>query len=143
VLFGENLRRRHERDVEAAFQRHQRGAGRDRRFARADIALQQTAHRMRAAHVRADFAQDAGLRSGEFETELREERFDEVVVAGAGEGFGAGFKFFAPRLDLDLQLDELIEREPLPREFHIGQLLREMNHAHGVGAGRAMRFLKG
>ena len=47
VLFGQDLGRRHERDVVAAFQRHQRAAGRHGGFARADVALEQAAHRER------------------------------------------------------------------------------------------------
>ena len=68
MLFGQYLRRGHQRDVEAAFQRHQRRAGGHGGFARPDIALQQPPHRMRAgraeasgrrlaAHVLPDFAQ--------------------------------------------------------------------------------------
>ena len=83
VLFRQNFCWRHQRDVEAAFNRHQRAARRDRRFSRANIALQQSPHRVRAAHVRANFFQDIRLRRRELETELCEERFHQTIVTTA------------------------------------------------------------
>ena len=41
----------------------------------------------------------------------------------------------AARLDLVLQGHEFIQRQPLPRDFHVRQFFREMDHADGVGAG--------
>ena len=83
MLFRQNFRRRHQRDVEAAFDRHQRAARRDRRFAGADIALQQPPHRMRAAHVRTDFFEHTRLCCRELEAELREKWFHQTIVATA------------------------------------------------------------
>ena len=84
MLFRQNFRRRHQRDVESAFQRHQRAAGRHHGFAGTDIALQQPPHRMRAGPCPcANFAQHFGLRGGELETQLGKERFDQAVVAAA------------------------------------------------------------
>jgi len=60
----------HERDVEAAFQRISASGG--TRLARPDIALQQPSHGMRAAHVRADFAEHFCLRACELEPSWRE-----------------------------------------------------------------------
>ena len=139
VLLRENFRGRHQRHVEPALQRHQRRARRHSRLARADIALQQTPHRMRPAHVRADFSQHPRLRVRELEAKLREKRLDEMIVTGASQSLRAGLKLFPSRLNLQLQRYEFIQRETLPREFHIRQLLREMNHANRVGAGGKLR----
>ena len=59
VLLGQNLRRRHERHLQAVLHRHQRRQQRDDRLARADVALQQPVHRRRALHVFDDLFQRA------------------------------------------------------------------------------------
>jgi len=134
MLFRKDFCRGHERDVEAAFQRHQRRAGGHGGFARTDIALQQPPHRMRAAHVLADFAQHLRLRTGKLETEPGKKRFDEAVVAAARQRRCVRFKIFPPGPDLNLQFNELVQRQPSPCNFDVGQFLREMRHVDGVGA---------
>ena len=95
-----------------------------------------TPHRMRAAHVRADFAQHFRLRFRQFETEFREKRFHQTIVAAARQRFGKRLEFFPARLDLKLQRHKFIHRQPLPRDFHVGQFFGKMNHANGIGTGR-------
>ena len=57
VLLGEDLGRRHERDLQAVLHRDQRGEQRDDRLAGADVALQQPIHRVRPLQVVDDFLQ--------------------------------------------------------------------------------------
>ena len=71
MLFRQDFRRRHQRGIEAALQGHQCRAGRHHGFAGTDVALQQPPHRVRAAHVRADFAEHLRLRAGQPEAKLR------------------------------------------------------------------------
>ena len=62
VLLSENLRRRHQRRLEARFNRQQhRGHGHDR-FARANIALQQSIHRPGRPEISAQFLDHSRLR---------------------------------------------------------------------------------
>src|SRR6185437_2020234 len=63
MLLGEDLGRRHERDLPAALDRLQRGERGDDRLAGADVALQQPLHRHRALEVVGDLAPDALLRA--------------------------------------------------------------------------------
>ena len=136
MLFRQNLRRRHQRHVETAFQRHQRRARGHHGFAGPDIALQQPPHRMRAAHVRADFAEHVRLRAGELEAEPRQKRFHQTVVAAARQRARFGLEIPPAKLHFALQGDEFIQRQPPPRDFHIGQFFGKMNHADRVGARR-------
>jgi len=54
---------------------------------RADVTLKEAAHGMRPPHVRADFAQHARLRFGQLESERGEKRFDQAIIAAAGQRF--------------------------------------------------------
>ena len=51
VLIGQNLGRRHERDLQTVLHRDERRQQRDDRLARADVALQQPVHRLRLLQV--------------------------------------------------------------------------------------------
>ena len=134
MLFRQNFRRRHQRDMVTAFQSHQRGAGGHGGLARANIALQQTAHRRLAAQVATDFAQHFGLGAGEGEAEPPEKRFDDMIVAAARQAARIRLKIRATTLNLQLQFEEFVESEFLPRDFDVGHRLREMKHTNRVGA---------
>ena len=136
MLFRQDFRRGHQRHIEAAFQRHQRRTGGHGGFARPHVALQQPPHRMRAAHVRPDFAKHFRLRAGQLETELDEKWFYQAVVAAAGQCLRLRLEFFPTQPDLNLQFDEFIQCQPLPRNFHVGQFFWEMRHVNCVGARR-------
>src|SRR5579875_12253 len=62
MLFGQQFRRRHDRTLVAVECGHQQGSRCNCRLARADIALQQPAHRLALRQVRADLAANAALR---------------------------------------------------------------------------------
>ena len=74
MLLGEQLRRRHDRRLEAVLHREQRAEQRHDRLAAADVALQQALHAAVAAHVGEDLAQHARLRAGERERQRLAER---------------------------------------------------------------------
>ncbi len=65
VLLGEDLGRRHERDLEAVLHRDERGHQRDDGLARADVPLQQPVHRVRPLHVADDLGDDLLLIAGQ------------------------------------------------------------------------------
>ena len=75
------------------------------------------------------------MRAGELEAEPRQKRFNVPVVAAARQCLRAGLERFTPLLNLPLQFDELIQRQPSPRDFDISQFLGEMRHVDGVRAG--------
>ena len=136
VLFRQHFGRGHERDVVAAFQRHQRAARRHDRLAGADIALQQPSHRVRAGQVLAQLAQDLGLRFSQLKAEPGQEGLDEMIVAAARQRPGFGLEIPPATLNLPLQFNELIQRQPPPRQLGISQGLREVQHADRPGARR-------
>ena len=119
VLFRQNFGRGHERDVVAAFQRHQRAARRHDRLAGADIALQQPSHRVRAGQVLAQLAQDFGLRRGQLKAEPGQKGLDEMVVAAARQRLGFGLEIPPAPLNLPLEVNELIQRQPPPCQLGI------------------------
>ena len=141
VLFRQNFGRRHERDVVAAFQRHQRAARRHDRLAGADVALQQPPHRVRAGQVLAQLAQDFGLRLGQLEAEPGEKGLDEMIVAAARQRPGLGLEVPPAKLYLPLQLDELVQRQPPPRQLGVRERLP--GNAACESPGRAVGRLGG
>ena len=62
MLLGQDLRRRHEGGLRAGFHRQQHRRDRDHRFPGADVALQQTIHRVRRGKVAPDLRNHARLR---------------------------------------------------------------------------------
>ena len=109
-----------------AFERHQRSRGRHQRLARAHVALEQSAHGHCPAHVLSDLAQYPVLGLCWPKPESRQERAHERIVALAGQGGSLRFQIEAAALDLELQRDELVEREALPAPFRIGVGDRKM-----------------
>ena len=126
MLLGENLGRRHERDLPSGLDRLQRGERRDDRLAAADVALQQPLHRHRPLEIVADLPPDALLRPRELERHAREQLAGER--AGAGEHGRAPRRARLPvRLERQLLRDELVELEARPRRMRarVERLLRE------------------
>ena len=80
MLLGEDLGWCHERDPKARFDGHQCGTGSDHRLAAADIAMQESAHRVVSLQVGANFTQHLGLRRRELELELLKKGFDQLIV---------------------------------------------------------------
>jgi hypothetical protein len=110
VLLGEDLGRRHERRLPAAFRGEDRREDRDDRLAAPDVALQEPAHRPPRAEVLADLADDALLRGRERERQrLPEARADRVV--GREDGRRHAVALGAPALEADLELEELLVDE--------------------------------
>ena len=132
MLVRQDLRGRHQRRIEPAFQRHQRRARRHRGFARAHVALQQSPHGMHPAHVRADLPQYFRLRAGKLKIQFGEEWLYQMIIAGTRQRLRDQFKFFASPLYLHLQGDEFIQRQPLPRDECVRHLFRKMDHSHRI-----------
>ena len=82
VLLGQDLRRRHERSLKAGFDREQHRGNRHHGFARADIALQQTVHRMMRRQIAPDFCDHFLLRVGQIKRE-RAQKFLEQLPSPA------------------------------------------------------------
>ncbi len=84
----------------------------------------------------ADFAEHVRLRVGQLEAEPRQKWLHQTVVAAARQRARFGLEIPPAKLHFALQLDEFIQRQPPPRDFHIGQFFGKMNHADRVGARR-------
>ena len=80
VLLGQDLGRRHERDLQAVLHRDQRGQQRHDRLAGADVALQQTIHRLRPLQVVDDLLQRRPLSGGELEWQHAPRRIANPIV---------------------------------------------------------------
>jgi hypothetical protein len=100
MLFRQNFRRRHQRDVEplsSAIKARTRGHG---RFARTDIALQKPPHRMRAAHVARISRRTFVCAAVNLKPSRAKKRFHQTIVAAARQRFRPRLKIFPARLDL-------------------------------------------
>jgi hypothetical protein len=120
--------------LSSAIKRATRGHG---RFAGAHVALQQAAasdarRPCRGAISRKNFR----LRGGQFETEPRQKRFDQAIVAAARQRFGARFKFFPARLDLRCNAMNSSSASRRRANFDVVQFFGKMKHANGIGARR-------
>src|SRR5215472_6303126 len=113
VLFGQDFCWGHYRHIEATLERHEGAASSDDRFAGANISLKQPAHRMHTRHIRPKLPQDFSLRLRQSESQSREERFDQAVVAAAGQASRFYLKIPPPVSHPDLQVQKLIKRKPL------------------------------
>src|SRR5262245_462860 len=111
MLFRKDFGWSHQRDVKAAFQSHQRGAGGDDGFAGTDVPLKQTAHWLQTAHIGADLPKDFGLRIRERVGKRGKKWSNETIISGSGNRFGAFEKFSSARANGNLQLEKLIESE--------------------------------
>ena len=135
-LFCEDFSGCHEEDRMATLDCHEGSAGGHDGFSGSDIPLEQSSHGDRGSKVRADLAQDVGLRVSETEGELGEERTNEMIIASAGQGFGIGFERFSTSLDAPLQMDEFVESQSSSRQVGIVGNFGEMQIANGLGTGR-------
>ncbi len=79
MLLGEDFGGRHERGLQAVLDRLQAGQRGDDGLAAADVALQQTAHRVRLRKVRADLLPGARLRRRERERQRGDEGSGEAL----------------------------------------------------------------
>ncbi len=81
MLARQDLGRRHQRRLAAAFDRLQHGEQRDHRLAAADIALQQAQHAPAVRHVLVDLAERLVLRAGQAEGQRRRHLVLQPAVA--------------------------------------------------------------
>lgn len=104
VLFRQQLGRRHQRGLVARIDGLCCGQGRHHGLAAADVALQQTLHRMRLVQIERDLAGHAPLRARERERQRAEQARDERVRIGARghRGRGARAAFFVRALEREL-----------------------------------------
>ena len=112
VLVGQDLGRRHERDLQAVLHRDERREQRDDRLAGADVALQQPVHRLGALHVGDDFAQRRLLAVGQLERQHLPRRLADAIVDDHGAALAIGR---VPPLAQDqpgLKQEELLEDQP-------------------------------
>ena len=149
VLPGEEVRRREERALEPGPRRRRERVGRDRRLARADVALEQPEHRRRAGEVGADVARSPSSWSAVSATSRssfraeRARRGRRAASASSGVVDGDRPGRVAPALPppadhAELEREQLVEREPpqrgvaaLERRRVVGLLERRRRSGRG------------
>ena len=114
VLRGEDLGGRHQRDLGAVLDGNQRGLHGDDRLSRSDIALQQTAHGLRFAHVGDDLAEDTFLRRRGMEGKHLLDRLAHCR-AGSEGGSDALAHTAALQFEAKFEVEEFFEDEALVR----------------------------
>ncbi len=115
VLLGEDFGRRHERDLEAVLHRDQGGHERDDRLARADVALEQPVHRLRAFHVADDFGNHLLLIAGQLERQHAPRRLADLVGDDDRTRLDVGARTALAQDQPALEEKELLEDQPALR----------------------------
>ena len=115
MLLGQDLRRRHERDLQAVLHRHQRGNQRDDRLARADVALQQPVHRRAALHVVDDVLERVALTGGQLERQDRPGGCADAIVDGDGRRLLFRRRGLPPGQQSHLEEERLLEDQAMLR----------------------------
>ena len=147
MLFGQDFGRRHQGALPAGVDRHGRSQRGDHGLARADIALQQSMHRLRPRQIAGDFLTDTPLRVGQRERQHRQQLLMDAATRGVQR------RRLQPRpLALRLQLaqllsQQLVELQPLPGRMALifqcsqASLRRRMVQKHqGFTQGRQLRW---
>ena len=126
MLLGQDLRRRHERGLIPGLHAEQHRRDGDERFARADVALEQSVHRPRRLEIGADFGDGAALRAGRREGERGEEAVEQRAVPGVVLAeLRGGLR--AARGDDELHREKLRHHQVPPRGLQLGFVGREMD----------------
>ena len=115
MLLGEDLGRRHERDLQPVLHRDQRREQRDDRLSRADVALQQAVHRMRLLQVVDDFLQRLLLAVGQLERQHRARRIANAIVDRHRDRLLLRRGGVAARQHAHLEQERLFEDQPALR----------------------------
>ena len=134
VLLGEHLSRRHERPLMPSLDRDEERRHRDNGLARADIALEESVHRMSRGEVGVDLAQRSALRPGERERQRRVESFDESSRQIVHHSSGRTFEFPFSGHEHGLHSQQLVEgQSPSGGVLHPHRL-RLMDRPNRLGA---------
>ncbi len=135
VLLGQHLRGRHQRSLVATLHRGQHGADRDQRLARADVALQQSMHRVRSGEIVLDLGDGPPLRCGELERHGCIQAFRQLATHGVADGLGLAFEHALAHHQHRLHPEQLVEGQPAASLFLLRNRLRGMD---GVERGAAL-----
>ena len=114
MLRGEDLGGRHQRGLVAVLDGDERGLHGDDGLAGADVALEEAAHGLGAAHVGDDLAEDALLRGGGMEGQDLLDGFADGWAGGEG-GADALAHTAAFEFEAEFEVEELFEDEALVR----------------------------
>ena len=112
MLFGENLRRRHERDLKSVLHRDNRREQGDDRLAGTDVALQQPLHRPRLLHVGDDFGERLALSFGQLERKHCPRRLPHPVVNRAHQRLAHLGVLLTAEGQPRLKDEEVLENQP-------------------------------
>ena len=132
VLLGQDLGGGHERRLMPGLDRGQDREGRDHRLARADIALEQAAHRVGLGHVDADLAPDALLCRRQRVGQRRAQTAHEGTGRVHGEAAAAALAVAADRQP-DFEQKEVVEDEPAASRGMLLLRLRKMRASDRPG----------
>ena len=118
MLFGKNLRRRHECDLVAVLDRHDRREQRHYRLAGADVALQEPLHGPRALHIRDDFGERVALSFRQLERQHRAGTLTDTIVDPRHEALAHLRILVTTKRQPRLEHEEVLEHQPPLRRRH-------------------------
>ena len=116
MLLGQDLGRRHDRDLPPVLDALQGGKHGDHRLAAAHVALQQALHRMRRAEIAFDFAPGLALCARQLERQAREESARQFLARAQGGRPGAATSLVM-QTHRQLLRKQLVEFHAAPRRM--------------------------
>jgi hypothetical protein len=126
VLLGEDLGRGHQGRLVAVADGDEGGRGRDHRLARADVALQQPAHRQGAGHIARDLADHAALGCRELERQQGGEVLEHARTGRQRDPRLPLLPLPATAQHADLDQQQLVEGQTPARGRERGVVLRKV-----------------
>ncbi len=133
MLLGERLGRRHQHRLEAGFERAQHRVERDHGLARADLAHQQSLHRLAGIEVGVDLIEGAQLIVGGLEGQRLDPAPDTLPRLAEPRRRSCSAVRALARGQDRLVEEELLEAQPLARGLDFLAGLREVNGVDRVG----------
>ena len=127
VLFGEHLRRRHQRPLVPALHGGEQRRDSDDGLPRADVALQQPVHRMGRREVGVDLPDHPLLRGGQREAQRGVEPADELATGLVTDADGVALHRPFAHHEHQLDPQQLVERQTAPGPLLVVERLGQVD----------------
>ena len=134
MLMCKNLRRCHQSPLTAVLHRLDEREQRNRRLARSDIALYETAHRQRRLHIARNFRPHLLLIVGQSKRQCRKHACDQFPIRRMCDSLLFLCRALLEREQPALDEVQLLERKPPPRRTQFLLLFWKMNASKGSPA---------
>jgi hypothetical protein len=141
VLLGEQLGRRHERRLISVLHREHHPEQRDDGLARADVPHEQPVHSLGRRHVADELLQRQALIAGQRPGQPLAQAGGQVALDLELHPGAASFRDVAGAAEHELEVEQLVEREPAAPSLGVGDRGRMVDRAERIGKRRQLEAL--